>query len=143
MAEPSRAQRVQDIAQQWVGTTFVEKNSDYGNSYIVAGETIKLWFPDGINLDTQLKMTFFQLLTRMLDKLMRVSNLILRGKENKVSDEKAYQTIADNGVYSFMAAEICLNGVLPPEVSPAQPPAPRHDVHPDLGQEGGPTKGQP
>lgn len=32
---------------------------------------------------------------------------------------------------------------LPPEVSPAQPAAPRHDVESDLGQEGGPIKGQP
>lgn len=33
--------------------------------------------------------------------------------------------------------------VLPKQVSPAQPAAPRHDVQPDLGQEVGPTKGEP
>lgn len=106
-----RAKRVQEIAQQWIGETFVQKNQDYGCSYIIAGQTIDLWFPEGIVLDSQLKITFFQLLTRMLDKLVRTSNLILRSKPNEVEDEKAYQTIADNGVYSFIAAEICLNGV--------------------------------
>lgn len=107
----SRAQRVKDIAGQWIGDTFVQKNNDYGNSYIIAAETIQLWFPEGVSLDSPLKITFFQLLTRMLDKMIRTSNLILRSKTNEVEDEKAYQTIADNGVYSFMTAEVCLHGV--------------------------------
>jgi hypothetical protein len=109
--QPGRAHRVKDIAGQWIGDTFVQKNADYGNSYIIAGKTIELWFPEGVSLDSPLKITFFQLLTRMLDKMIRTSNLILRSRTNEVEDEKAYQTIADNGVYSFMTAEICLNGV--------------------------------
>jgi hypothetical protein len=110
-SNPSRAERVKEIAGQWVGDTFVQKNRDYGNSYIVAGQTIQLWFPEGVILDSQLKITFFQILVRMLDKVLRTSNLILRSKDPEVDEEKAYQTIADNGVYSFMLAEICLNGV--------------------------------
>jgi len=110
-APKPRATRVQEMAQQWIGETFIQKNLDYGNSYVVAGKTIELWFPEGVNLDSPLKITFFQLLTRMLDKILRVSNLILRGKDPGIDNEKAYQTIADNGVYSFMTAEICLNGV--------------------------------
>lgn len=102
----SRAERVKDIAGSWIGDTFVQKNTDYGSSYILAGETIELWFPEGVTLDSQLKVIFFQLLTRMLDKLIRTSNLVLRGKAELVEDEKAYQTIADNGVYSFMTAEL-------------------------------------
>lgn len=109
--DQQRVNKVYTLAQDWVGTTFVQKNQDYGDSYIVAGQTIKLWFPEGVSLDSPLKITFFQLLTRMLDKLIRTSNLVLRGKPNQVKDEKAYQTIADNGVYSFMAAEALLNGV--------------------------------
>lgn len=106
-----RAERVREIAGKWIGETFIQKNQDYSDSYIVAGKTIELWFPEGVILDSQLKITFFQLLTRMLDKMIRTSNLILRGKDPEVDDEKAYQTIADNGVYSFMTAEACLNGV--------------------------------
>jgi hypothetical protein len=94
-----------------MGETFVAKNEDYGNSHILSGKTIDLWFPEGIVLDTPLKKVFMGLLTRMLDKLIRTSNLVLRGTEEQVKDEKAYQTIGDNGVYSFMAAEAILNGV--------------------------------
>jgi len=106
-----RAKRVQEIAQRWVGETFVQKNLDYSDSYIVAARTINLWFPEGLSLDSPLKIAFFQLLTRMLDKMLRTSNLVLRGRNPEVDSEKAYQTIADNGVYSFMTAEACLSGV--------------------------------
>jgi hypothetical protein len=111
MKKKPRAERVKDIAKDWVGDLFVKKNRDYGNSYIVAGQTLQLWFPEGVVLDTQLKITFFQILVRMIDKILRTANLILKGVEPEVAEEKAYQTIADNGVYSFMMAEICLNGV--------------------------------
>lgn len=106
----SRPERVKAIAEQWIGETFVQKNTDYGSSYTLAGDTIRLWFPEGISLDSTLKVTYFQLLTRMLDKLIRASNLVLRALPATVKDEKAYQTIADNGVYSFMAAELLCNG---------------------------------
>lgn len=106
-----RAERVRQIAEEWVGTTFVEKNQDYGNSYIVAAQTLELWFPEGVMLDTPLKTTYYQLLVRMLDKLLRTANLVLRQGEEKVKDEKAYVTIADNGVYSFMAAEVLKHGL--------------------------------
>ena len=110
MAETkTRAERVRQIAEEWIGDTFVKKNNDYGNSYILAGNTIKMWFPDGLVLDSHIKVTYFQLLTRMLDKLIRTSNLVLRSKTEQVADEKAYQTIADNGVYSFMTAELLLH----------------------------------
>ncbi len=107
---PKRVERVAAISQKWMGETFIQKNQDYGCSYIVAARTIEMWFPEGLNLDSSLKITFFQLLTRMLDKMIRTANLVLRGKDPEVDDEKAYQTMADNGVYSFMTAEICLNG---------------------------------
>lgn len=110
-SSPTRAEAVHDIARQWVGTTFVEKNADYGNSYILAAETLQLWFPGGVLLDSGIKTTFYQLLVRMLDKLIRTSNLVLRQGTEMVKDEKAYVTIADNGVYSFMAAEVLKNGV--------------------------------
>jgi hypothetical protein len=110
-SEKTRGHRVHDIAQEWVGTTFVEKNADYGNSYIIAAETLRLWFPAGVMLDTQLKTTFYQLLVRMLDKLIRTSNLVLRQGTEMCKDEKAYVTIADNGVYSFMAAEVLKHGL--------------------------------
>jgi hypothetical protein len=106
-----RVERVIKLSQEWLGQTFVAKNEDYGDSYILTGKTVDLWFPDGVVLDTPLKKTYFGLLTRMLDKLIRTSNIVLRGTVEKVQDERAYQTIADNGVYSFMAAEILLNGV--------------------------------
>lgn len=109
--QPCRAERVAKIAAEWMGQTFVDKNKDYGNSYIVAAQTLELWFPEGVYLDTPLKTAFYQLLTRMLDKLLRTANLVLRAEKEQVADEKAYQTLADNGVYSFMAAEILQSGM--------------------------------
>lgn len=106
-----RTERVRQLVDEWVGQTFVKKNQDYGNSYIVAARTLELWFPEGVLLNTPLKTAFYQILTRMLDKLLRTSNLVLRQEEEKVTDEKAYATLADNGVYSFMAAEILKCGM--------------------------------
>lgn len=110
-AAKPRVERVIKLSQEWLGQTFVAKNQDYGDSYVLTGKTVDLWFPEGVMLNTPLRKTYFGLLIRMLDKLIRTSNLVLRGNEEQVKDEKAYQTIADNGVYSFMTAEVLLNGV--------------------------------
>jgi len=106
----SRSSEVQAICREWIDTMAV-KNADYGDSHILSGQTLNLWFPDGVPLDTPLKHAFYGLLTRMLDKLIRTANLVLRERTEQVQDEKAYQTIGDNGLYSFMAAELLLHGV--------------------------------
>ena len=85
--------------------TFKAKNSDYGSSYILAAQTVQLWFPEGVTLNSEIKQVYFGLLVRMLDKLLRASNLILRDSQAQVKDEKAYQTLGDLGAYGFMAAE--------------------------------------
>jgi hypothetical protein len=108
---PTITQRVLDIAKMWLNDTFVAKNSDYGASYILTGKTIQLWFPDGFSLNSPVKHAYLGLLTRMLDKLIRTSNLILRGREGLVEDEKAYVTMGDLGVYGFMTAELLKNGI--------------------------------
>ena len=110
-APASRTDRVQELATQWMSKVFVNKNTDYGNSYILCVRTLRLWFPEGVALDTELKTAYYQLLVRMLDKLIRASNLVLCNLRNRVKDEKAYETMADNAVYSFMTAEVLKYGL--------------------------------
>jgi hypothetical protein len=109
----TRSEAVREISKEWLNDTFVAKNVDYGSSYMLSGETLRLWFPDGILIDSPLKCVFMGLLTRMLDKLIRTSNLILRAKAEQVADEKAYVTMGDLGVYGFMTAEVLKNGIKP------------------------------
>jgi hypothetical protein len=110
-----RSQRVLEISKEWLNDTFVSKNADYGDSYVLTGETIRLWIPEGIVLDTPLKHIYIGLLTRMLDKLIRTSNLVFRGKPEQVRDEKAYMTMGDLGVYGFMACEVLKNSFEQPD----------------------------
>lgn len=105
----TRNEAVVEIVKEWLDT-FVEKNTDYGSSYLLTGRTIALWFPDGVVLDSPFKMIYYGMLTRMLDKMMRASNLVLRGVSEKVKDEKAYVTMGDLGNYAFMTAELLKNG---------------------------------
>jgi hypothetical protein len=106
----TRNEAVVALVNEW-SATFLDKNADYGSSYLLTGQTLALWFPEGIVIDSPLKMIFVGLLTRMLDKLMRASNLVLRGKKEQVVDEKAYVTMGDLGNYGFMTAELLKNGV--------------------------------
>jgi len=106
----TRIESVIALSQEWLNDVFVAKNKDYGASYLLTGKTIALWFPQGIVLDSSFKMIYLGMLTRMLDKLIRVSNLVLRSVPEQVKDEKAYVTMGDLGNYAFMTAELLKNG---------------------------------
>ena len=93
---------VPDIMEAWTNT-FRNKNSNYGNSWLLTGQTISLWFPQGVKLDTVRKQVVHGLLTRMLDKIIRFAHLELLGEDDKVG-EKSAETVGDLGVYGFMAS---------------------------------------
>jgi len=40
-----RAAKVQEICGEWINATMVEKNADYGDSHVLTGQTLALWFP--------------------------------------------------------------------------------------------------
>jgi len=101
----SPSQRVLEIAKEWM-RIFVGKNTDYGASYLLTGATLNLWFPQGFVIRNTLQQTYFGLLTRMLDKIIRTSHLVFMNRGPLVIEEKAYQTIADLGVYAFMTADL-------------------------------------
>jgi len=112
----NRVNRVVDLINTWADV-FRNKNSDCGSSYILTGKTISLWFPDGIVINTTLKSVFYGLLTRMLDKLIRSSNLILRDSAPNVTAETIFDTLGDLGMYAFMTAEAMANGIDKKEVA--------------------------
>ena len=97
---------VPELMREWADV-FERKNSNYGNSWEISGETIYQWIFKSIpNMGwTPQKVIFLGLLVRMLDKLLRASNLIIKGEPDKVG-EAAYETLADLGVYAFMAASL-------------------------------------
>lgn len=90
------------VFDRW-SETYKEKNSNYGSSWLLTGETLSLWFPEGVTVDTPRKFIVLGLVVRMLDKLIRVSNLELTGEVDKVG-EKSVDTFGDLGTYGYMAA---------------------------------------
>jgi hypothetical protein len=85
---------------------FENKNDNYGNSWMLSGETFSLWFPQGLNIITPRQQIMHGLITRMLDKLIRAAHMELAGVQDKVG-EKASETFFDLGVYAFMAGCAC------------------------------------
>lgn len=92
---------------QWT-STYKKKNSNYGSSWLLTGETMSLWFPQGVTIDTPRKFIMFGLTVRMLDKIIRASHLELAAEQDKVN-EASSETFGDLGVYSFMAASAALD----------------------------------
>lgn len=100
--------RVPDLMEGWA-SKYKDKNSNYGSSWLLTGQTLTLWFPDGIKLDSPRKAIIYSLLTRMLDKMIRLANLELRAEPDKVG-EASYDTACDLGTYGFMTAALVVEG---------------------------------
>ena len=83
--------------------TFGKKNCNYGDSWLLTGQTIDLWFPDGLELNTVRRHIMYGLITRMLDKLIRLAHLELAGVPDEVG-EASSETAGDLGVYGLMAS---------------------------------------
>ena len=91
--------------QAWANK-YKDKNQNYGNSWLLSGETLHMWFPKGLVLDNERKQIMHGLVVRMLDKLLRAANLELTATQDLVG-EKASETFFDLGVYAFMAGVAC------------------------------------
>ena len=102
-------EKVLEAMDKW-RDTFGKKNRNYGDSWLLTGQTIALWFPDGIELKTVRQHIIYGLLTRMLDKLIRLAHLELAGVPDEVG-EASSETAGDLGVYGLMVsgllAQLC------------------------------------
>lgn len=113
MIEATELQKWNQEISSWVpeaikawAAKFENKNDNYGNSWLLTGETFSLWFPQGLTLNSARKQVMHGLITRMLDKLIRAAHIELAGTQDKVG-EKASETFFDLGVYAFMAGVAC------------------------------------
>lgn len=95
------------MMERWT-ETYRKKNSNYGNSWLLTGQTLSLWFPKGVKLDTPRKFVALGLVVRMLDKIARYANLELTAETDKVG-EKSSESAFDLGVYGFMAGTASLD----------------------------------
>ncbi|MEM4260774.1 MAG: hypothetical protein QXG00_06050 [Candidatus Woesearchaeota archaeon] len=87
---------------------FINKNKDYGCSYIKAGMILNMILDNQkIILEKTDDHVAYQIITRMLDKIIRYCNLrfIMKDKEGNVK-EKSSDTLSDLGVYSLMLSEL-------------------------------------
>ena len=85
---------------------FIKKNENYGCSYLKSAEIINLILEGHIlNLETIDDHVAYQLITRMMDKIIRFCNLRFTSQEDKV-EEKLTDTASDLSVYSLMLAEL-------------------------------------
>jgi len=98
---------VTKMMERWT-ETYRKKNANYGNSWLLTGQTLALWFPQGIKLDTPRKFIAMGLVVRMLDKILRYANLELTAETDKVG-EKPSESAFDLGVYGFMAGTASLD----------------------------------
>jgi len=96
--------RVPDVIQSWLDT-YKNKNSNYGAAWLLTGQTLALWFPQGINLNTTRRQIVHGLIVRMLDKIIRFAHLELLGEPDKVGEQSS-ETSGDSGVYGFMASAV-------------------------------------
>jgi len=103
---PSRGQNIIDIFDKRK-KVFINKNSDYGEAYIVSGKLFEKIFPKGITLKTWEEHCAYQLIIRKMDKIVRYCNLRFSGKEKTQKvNESISDTLGDDGVYSFMLEEL-------------------------------------
>lgn len=82
--------------------TFVQKNLDYGSSFLTAGEVDDVLDPGDGPFDTAREANLYKLFTRIQDKDQRFYNLVFANADDKVG-EKPAETAGDAGVYWFMS----------------------------------------
>ena len=108
MNDPNTKSHVDNVCEifEQRKDVFMKKNQDYGCSYIKSGEIMN-YILDGKQpiLKTAEDHMAYQLIIRKLDKLLRFCNLRFTEHKDQVG-EKIVDTISDDGVYSFMLAEI-------------------------------------
>lgn len=80
---------------------FLDKNDNYGDAWKRTGVIISSMFPNGIELKSEDDFIFYGVMVRKLDKFVRAMNLRFGKTSDKVG-EKIQETLADDGVYSFM-----------------------------------------
>ena len=97
---------VSGIMGQWADI-YKKKNANYGAAWLLSGQTMSLWFPQGVTIDTPRKFIMFGLTVRMLDKIIRAAHLELTVEKDKVG-EKSSESYGDLGVYGFMSAAASL-----------------------------------
>ena len=86
------------------GDLYKKKNKDYGDSYKIYGEVMEAMFPKGISFNTKSDFNKFGVLSMLVTKLIRYSNLFATG--TIAESEPTKDTVIDFGVYSFMLLEL-------------------------------------
>lgn len=82
------------------------KNADYGDSWRKQGRILAAMFPNGITLKTEEDFTKFFVVTRMIDKLNRATNIEFITKGQQVKDETVKDTYQDLAVYAAMIGSL-------------------------------------
>lgn len=93
MSGPKRADQLLEEALN----TFKERRKVYGTSYLKHAEVMKVLFPDGIALNTEVDFARFSILNMLAVKLVRYCNDFYNPHQD---------SIHDNGVYSFVQEEL-------------------------------------
>lgn len=88
--------------------TFVEKNLDYGSSFLTAGEVDAILGGEEGPFDSSREANLYKLFTRIQDKDQRFYQQVFCNGDNRV-DESAAETAGDAGVYWFMVEWLLRN----------------------------------
>lgn len=81
--------------------TFMQKNVDYGSSFLTAGQVEQALDQGDGPFDSVQESNLYKLFTRIQDKDQRFYNLVFGGGEDHVG-EAAAETAQDAAVYWFM-----------------------------------------
>lgn len=106
---PRVAQRLRSRA-----TLFKKKNRARGEEHLKVGKILNAMLPEGLQIKGEHKFSEIVILVRMLDKVLRGTNLRFKNSRQRVKDERVQDTLDDLGVYSFMWADLIENNAKKP-----------------------------
>jgi selenophosphate synthase len=85
-------EKIKQIAKE-LGDLVAEKNTAYGSSFLVAGDFLKILYPNGIKPEQYQDAL---ILTRIFDKLIRIAN------KKDAFNESPYNDIAGYGILGVL-----------------------------------------
>ncbi len=91
-----------------------KKHRAHGEKLPKVGKILNAVFPEGLQIKGEHKFSEIVILVRILDKVLRGTNLRFKNGRQRVKNERVQDTLEDLGVLSFTWAELIENNAKKP-----------------------------
>ncbi len=95
-------------------TLFKKTNRACGEEHLKVGKILNAMFPEGVQIKGEHKFSEIVILVRMLDKMLKGTNLRFKNSRQRVKDERVQDILENLGVLSFMWADLIENNTKKP-----------------------------